>query len=146
MGIVLFVGRVVLLLGLYGLAFAAARLIWQGLPDACTVAMSSRSVILRLQRAVGGVSANGTLWSQGSDLALPLPVSFGRQDGNTVRIEDPFVSSCHAELITDGSAVWLIDRGSKNGTWVGEKRLERPVKVEPGGEFGFGGTVIRLEE
>lgn len=146
MGIVLFAGRLLLLIGLYGLAFLTVRNIWRGLPGVSGEPVGPRTVLLRLHKAMGAVLANEASWVEDSDLALTLPVTFGRRTGNTIRIEDPFVSSCHAELITDGSAVWLIDRGSKNGTWVGQQRLERPFRVESGGEFRFGGTVISLEE
>lgn len=146
MGLILFVGRAILILGLYLVAFGIAREIWRGLPGAGPITYGVRTVHLCLRQTAGTVSADGNAWAEGGAQALPLPVSFGRQAGNTVRVEDPFVSNCHAELMTDGPAVWLIDRGSKNGTWIGQKRLIRPAKVVPGAEFRLGSTVIRFEE
>ncbi len=145
MGILLFAGRLLLVLGFYGLAFMAARVVWQGLARAGPAGAGSRPVLLRLCKVVGSVTVNNAAWAEGTSLQLPLPITFGRQPGNTVLIEDPFVSACHAELAADGTAVWLIDRGSKNGTWVGQRRLDRPIKIEAGGEFRLGGTLIRLE-
>ena len=145
MGLLLFGGRLLLLLGLYGLAFKTARLVWQGLAQTSSAAAGSRPVQLTLRKMVGSITVDNAAWVEGTSLQLPLPITFGRQPGNTVLIEDPFVSACHAELSADGTTVWLIDRGSKNGTWVGQKRLDRPVKVEAGGEFRLGGTLIRLE-
>ncbi|MGE5549836.1 MAG: FHA domain-containing protein [Bacteroidota bacterium] len=146
MGFLLFAGRLVLLLGLYAFTYGIAREIWRGLPDKGVETYGLRTVRLSLRQAAGAVQADGNAWREGTERALPLPVTFGRQAGNTVRVEDPFVSSCHAELSTDGPSLWLIDRGSKNGTWIGRKRLAQPVEVLPGTEFRFGSTVIRLEE
>ena len=146
MGFLLFFGRLLLLTGLYGLAFMIARAAWRGLPQASQSGLENRPVLLRLRKIVGTVTVGDAIWAEGTSLRLPLPITFGRQGGNAIQIEDPFVSSCHAELSADGTAVWLIDRGSRNGTWVGDRRLDRPVKVEAGGEFRLGGTLIRLEE
>ncbi|MGE5599617.1 MAG: FHA domain-containing protein [Bacteroidota bacterium] len=146
MGILFFAGRLLLLMGLYALAIGAARRVWLGIPGGREqAAVVPGTVHLRLVQAAGEVTANGRPWLPGAEVALALPVTFGRQAGNAVMLEDPFVSSCHAELMTDGTAVWLVDRGSKNGTWMGRRRLERPVRTEPGGEFRLSGTVIRFE-
>jgi len=145
MGLLLFIGRLLLLAGLYGMAYAVARAMWQSMPSPSPAA-GTRLARLTLSRAVGRVAANGADWPEGDAISLAVPVTFGRQVGNTVQVENPFVSACHTELMSDGTALWLIDRGSKNGTWVGQRRLERPVKVETGGEFSLGGTVFRFEE
>ena len=145
MGLLFFFARVVFVLCLYGMVYLIARIMWRGLPAVSTGAKRPRSIVLHLCRTVGQVVVNGESAAEGSDLELTLPVFFGRQSVNTVMIEDPFVSSCHAELMTDDAAIWLIDRGSTNGTWIGRRRVDRPVKVAPGGEFRMGGTVLRFE-
>lgn len=145
MGLLFFLGRVIFLLCLYGLVYLIAKTMWRGLPAAEAGGGRPRSIVLHLYKAVGQVAVNGRDAAEGSDLELTLPATFGRQSVNNVMIEDPFVSSCHAELMTDDTAIWLIDRGSTNGTWVGAKMVDRPVRVAPGGEFRMGGTVFRLE-
>ncbi len=146
MGPLLFAGRLLLLLGLYAVAYGVAREIWRELPDRRDEARIPRFVVLRLRKAAGSVSANGVPWPEGERVSLALPASFGRQAGNAVRIDDPFVSACHMELISDGTDVWLVDQGSKNGTWVGQKRLEKPTRIRAGGVIQLGGTVFGLEE
>lgn len=144
MGVWLFIARLLTLVCLYGLAFLIARTVWTGMP-AANASAGAGTVQLTLMRGVGPITTAEGTWAEGRRLSLQLPVSFGRQIGNTVQIEDPFVSSCHAELITDGTALWLVDRGSKNGTWSSGRRLERPLRLSPGQEFKLGGTTIRFE-
>ncbi|MEM7812475.1 MAG: FHA domain-containing protein [Planctomycetota bacterium] len=57
--------------------------------------------------------------------ALPLPVSIGREEDNTVRLNDDRVSRFHAKLQANGERIILTDLGSTNGTRVNG----RPVQV-----------------
>ena len=44
----------------------------------------------------------------------------GRSRDVDVQIEDPNVSRRHAEIVQEGSAFWLVDLGSTNGSrWTG---------------------------
>ena len=49
---------------------------------------------------------------------LPTPVSIGREDDNTVRLNDERVSRFHAKIQADGGHVILTDLDSTNGTRV----------------------------
>ncbi|MGQ9779102.1 MAG: FHA domain-containing protein [Bacillota bacterium] len=143
MDFVLFLLRFFFLAGLYACVLAVARIIWRELPAGETTA--AHAVPLVLCEAVGKVAINGLPWPPGERAVLFLPATFGRQLGNVVQIEDPFVSACHAEIIADGAGLWLFDRGSKNGTWLGERRVVRPAKLKTGDEFRLGGTRFRVE-
>jgi DNA-binding winged helix-turn-helix (wHTH) protein len=59
---------------------------------------------------------------------IPLPAGesvLGRDEDVHVRIDAPSVSRRHARItVTSGAPATLADLGSKNGTWVGERRLE----------------------
>lgn len=144
MDFVLFLLRFFFLAGLYGFVLAVARIIWREVPAKETTA-GAHTVPLALCEGVGKVAINGLPWPPGERMVVSLPATFGRQLGNVVQIEDPFVSACHAEIIADGAGLWLIDRGSKNGTWLGERRVDRPVKLRAGDEFRLGGTRFRVE-
>jgi DNA-binding winged helix-turn-helix (wHTH) protein len=65
------------------------------------------------------------LWE---DRLIPLPSGesvLGRDEDVSVRIDAPSVSRRHARLRVDpGQPATIEDLGSKNGTWVGERRLE----------------------
>ena len=49
---------------------------------------------------------------------LPTPVSIGREDDNSVRLNDERVSRFHAKIQADGGHVILTDLDSTNGTRV----------------------------
>ncbi|MFM8595156.1 MAG: FHA domain-containing protein [Chloroflexota bacterium] len=53
---------------------------------------------------------SGTAWP------LISPMTIGRRDSCDVRINDPFLSSLHAEIIEEGGEWWIRDVGSTNGT------------------------------
>lgn len=68
------------------------------------------------------------------------PLRIGRGDQNDVVLEDPemAVSRFHAEVRFDGRRYVLRDLNSQNGTWLGEKRVDRvelragvPVTIGP---------------
>jgi len=52
------------------------------------------------------------------------PVVIGRDPACQLSIEESGVSSMHAELIATPRGVRLRDLGSKNGTWVGDMRIQ----------------------
>ena len=56
--------------------------------------------------------------------ALPSAITLGRSDSNDLVVRDTFVSKVHA-LFRHNSGRWeLTDAGSRNGTWIGNDRLE----------------------
>ena len=50
-------------------------------------------------------------------------VVIGRDDGNDIILPDPNVSCVHARIEERGGSHWIIDLGSRNGTWVNEERI-----------------------
>jgi DNA-binding winged helix-turn-helix (wHTH) protein len=68
---------------------------------------------------------------------IPLPAGdsiLGRDDDVAVRIDAPSVSRRHARItVAAGVPSTLVDLGSKNGTWVGGRRLgDAPVVLKDG--------------
>lgn len=51
--------------------------------------------------------------------------TLGRSNNNDYIIRDPFLSSEHAEFIVNEGVVYIIDKGSKNGTFVNEQRIDK---------------------
>jgi pSer/pThr/pTyr-binding forkhead associated (FHA) protein len=49
--------------------------------------------------------------------------SFGRREGNDVRITDPYVSGHHGQIEVTEQGIFLTDVGSSNGTVVNEAKL-----------------------
>ena len=65
----------------------------------------------------------------------------GRSRDVDVQIEDPNVSRRHAEIVQEGSAYWLVDLGSTNGTEVDGRRVTR-ARLDDGSRFMIGETTI----
>jgi hypothetical protein len=65
----------------------------------------------------------------------------GRSRDADVQIEDPNVSRRHAEVVQEGSAYWVIDLGSTNGTEVNGRRVQR-AKLDEGSSFTIGETTV----
>jgi pSer/pThr/pTyr-binding forkhead associated (FHA) protein len=65
----------------------------------------------------------------------------GRSRDADVRIEDPNISRRHAEIVQEGSAYWLVDLGSTNGTEVDGKRVQR-ARLDDGSRFTVGETTV----
>ncbi|MEM7165935.1 MAG: FHA domain-containing protein [Planctomycetota bacterium] len=67
--------------------------------------------------------------SQDNDLVLPL---------------DLRVSSHHARVLRDGAEYFVEDLESRNGTYLGEKRVLRRAPIRPGTVFVVGGTCLEF--
>ncbi len=71
-------------------------------------------------------------------------MSLGRDPGNDVVLDDPNVSRFHAEVIPVDGAFEIVDLGSRNGTRV-EGRLVQRGPLEVGSEIGIGPFGIRFD-
>ena len=68
----------------------------------------------------------------------------GRYPRDAVTIHSPDVSRHHARLVVDGASVTLEDLGSKNGTYIGKRRVTQPEEVRPGDDILIGTVRLRL--
>jgi pSer/pThr/pTyr-binding forkhead associated (FHA) protein len=72
------------------------------------------------------------------------PLRLGRAADNDVVIRDPTVSRHHAELLGDPvHGFEILDRGSRNGTFVNGRRVEL-AQVRPSDRIGIGYHEFRL--
>jgi pSer/pThr/pTyr-binding forkhead associated (FHA) protein len=99
---------------------------------------SDQLTTIRLEVVGGpmdGISAHktGDLLTIGrdpeSDIALPL---------------DPLVSTHHARIVREGGVFWLEDLGSRNGSYIGEQRVEGRIQVAPGTLLVLGSTCLEF--
>jgi len=76
---------------------------------------------------------------------LPLSLmefSIGRRPGKDLEIPDPRISRDHAEVVCEHGAYYVVDGGSKLGTYVNGERIERRKLVRNDKiEFGIGTDV-----
>jgi pSer/pThr/pTyr-binding forkhead associated (FHA) protein len=72
------------------------------------------------------------------------PVLIGRAPDSTLVLTDDYASNRHARIsLQDG--IWVVeDLGSTNGTYLGQRKLEGPVPLEPGMGVRIGKTVLEL--
>jgi len=84
-------------------------------------------------------SPNGTLLT-----ASGVPCLIGRAASCAVRVSSPEVSRRHAVILRDGRDWWLVDCGSRGGTWLNNTRIGSAAKVVRGDFIGIGLTSLRF--
>jgi pSer/pThr/pTyr-binding forkhead associated (FHA) protein len=80
-----------------------------------------------------------------------IEVVIGRSRETTIRLEGDMslaVSRRHARIFYSGWKVCIEDLGSRNGTWLNRKRVDRPTIIERGDviEFGAGGPTLTVTD
>lgn len=79
-------------------------------------------------------------------LNVPLspgkPLVIGRKEGDLI-LDDPLVSTSHAQIVARDEAFVIQDLGSTNGTLV-DGRLVRETVLRPGAEISLGNTRMIL--
>jgi hypothetical protein len=68
-------------------------------------------------------------------------VVIGRSKDCDIQVADPNVSRRHAEIRQEGSAYWVVDLDSTNGTEVNGRRLKR-AKLRSGDTITVGSTQV----
>ena len=79
----------------------------------------------------------------------PLKVgmnTFGRRDGNDVKISDPYVSGSHGIIEIGHDGVYLTDTGSSNGTVISDAKLvpNMRTKVAPDDVIRLGSMEFKV--
>jgi pSer/pThr/pTyr-binding forkhead associated (FHA) protein len=70
-------------------------------------------------------------------------VTLGRQPKNDVVVDDPRASNRHAQIRRGAEGLVLVDRGSRNGTFVNDERITtRPI--QPGDTIRIGNCRLRV--
>jgi len=80
-------------------------------------------------------------WLVGRTREFALPDGrhiVGREPGSEIRLDSPKVSRRHAQILVMGTHVVIEDLGSKNGTLIGEKRLDAPAELSDGVQLRIG--------
>jgi cytochrome P450 / NADPH-cytochrome P450 reductase len=101
--------------------------------------------VVRLGNAADAPVLSCTVMSAGAGTVPPPAriLRIGRAPDNDVVITDPSVSGHHAELRTAGGVTRIVDLGSRNGTFVNERRVTAAALAE--GELAtFGTSTFRL--
>jgi pSer/pThr/pTyr-binding forkhead associated (FHA) protein len=73
-------------------------------------------------------------------------IVFGRTDQVDVTLPSPKISRKHCRLRRAGAFFVLRDEGSQNGTFVNNKRITRPVPMDPGDSFFVDPFTVTIDE
>ena len=99
---------------------------------------TARDARLVVERAPGHVP--GMIYDIGEGAVL------GRGDVAEIRLDDPFASSRHAQLILQAGVVVIEDLGSTNGTYLNEELLQGPSPLHSGDRVRIGDSEFTYEE
>src|SRR5688572_17938726 len=66
----------------------------------------------------------------------------GRASGNDLVLQDLNASRNHAAVVRRTEAVYIVDAGGKNGTYVNDQRITDPVRLGAGDRVRLGSTVL----
>lgn len=81
----------------------------------------------------------------GHVFALDAITTLGRDVNNAIVVEDPFASAEHAVLTFRGSAWYVEDLGSTNGSFVNGQPVSGVATIAFGDELQVGQVRFRLE-
>jgi pSer/pThr/pTyr-binding forkhead associated (FHA) protein len=80
----------------------------------------------------------------GARFAIPdVPIAVGRSLEANVQIDDPWISNIHALIERRGGELWVVDLGSRNGTFVDDRPVSE-ARLAPGMSLAFGQTRLEL--
>jgi hypothetical protein len=68
----------------------------------------------------------------------------GRSPEAHLRIDDPWISNMHALFEQRDDGLWVVDLGSRNGTFLDQERVGE-ARLSVGSLLGFGLTEVRVE-
>lgn len=72
-------------------------------------------------------------------------VTIGREETNDIPLPlDGLVSRQHARISFENGEYWLEDLGSRNGTFIGEKKVKEKVRLPLRTIFKVGESEMRL--
>jgi len=110
------------------------------------------AAIAEMPTMIGGAEGAGVILVRWTDAAGDQSSLFtdefflGRGADCRVRFYDPLVSRKHARIYNDDSTWYIEDLGSRNGTMLGEKKIERePLSEVNDVRLNDDGPTVRVE-
>lgn len=78
------------------------------------------------------VDSGNTPLVPGSRYPIEPITTIGRAPTNTIVIDSSFVSTEHTRIIYKDRSLWVEDLGSRNGTFLDQRKVTEPMAVSPG--------------
>ena len=73
-------------------------------------------------------------------------MTIGRDEDNDLSLKiDRMASARHARIVREGDHFWLEDRNSRNGTFLGDRRIRERTLIGPGTLFTIGRTSLEFD-
>ena len=72
-------------------------------------------------------------------------ISIGRTAGNALRLDNPSVSSSHAEIVFEGNLYHIHDLGSTNGTYINDENVKDAI-LQNGDQIRFGAVEVVFQD
>jgi len=93
---------------------------------------------------LGGAAATAArlVWEDAVFELRPGEHVLGRSEEAQVRLDAPGVSRRHARIVVTSDEATIEDLASKNGTYVGERRLEGPSALHDGDRVRLGSQLL----
>ena len=81
--------------------------------------------------------------AKAKEVDLRLPTVIGRSRDVTLTLPHPLVSRRHTELFEESGHLYVRDLGSLNGTYVNNRRIDSPQRLEPNELLTLGNVTFR---
>jgi hypothetical protein len=81
---------------------------------------------------------------RGTRIPLVHGMTIGRDPDCNLQLDDGYVSTQHARIVTRGDDFFVEDAGSTNGTFVNRRRVAEPTLVRRGDTVQIGRTVMEV--
>lgn len=82
--------------------------------------------------------------TKGGVYPVHVNTSIGRNEDNMIVLDDPYISSNHAEVYIDDDRLYIRDLGSTNGTYKNGQRIDGTVEISKGDLIGIGRITFKV--
>lgn len=129
--IVVLILRILLVLVLYSFLGWTIYTLWKDLR------IKSMAVQIQKVPTITLIERSGVTENKEDSYSVP-EITFGRDPGNTVRLDDETVSSRHAILTFRNGHWWIEDQYSTNGTFLNDEKIVTPTILISGDDIHIG--------
>jgi len=139
--IIVLILRILLVLVLYSFLGWTIYTLWKDLR------LKSMAVQIQKVPALTLIEHSGVSENKESSYSIP-EITFGRDPGNTIYLDDETVSNRHAVLNYRNGHWWIEDQYSTNGTFLNDEKIVTPTILISGDDIHIGNQFyeVRISE
>jgi hypothetical protein len=132
--------RLAVLLIIYLFLWQLVAVIWRDLRRPTSGEAEQSRPLGRLLLVASGDAS----YQPGHGFPLYRLTRIGRGSDNSIVLDDGFTSTSHVELRYQDGTWWVLDLGSRNGTWVNDKRVRGQAPLRYGDVLTVGRVKMKL--